>query len=231
MNIFSKLFPENLYHSYIVEGDPDVILLSLLDFLESRIDVGIHNPDILSQNYESFSIADSYEIKEWHSKRGITDNKRICIIGAKFINREAEQALLKMIEEPQSGTHFFIVVPNASILLDTLRSRTHIIKVEPDESEFSTKAQEFIKAPIAKRIEIVAQLLDDNKDNDTSGKLRFEATELINELEKNMFQKFKKDKNDINIQFVLNELSSSRMYLGTPGASVKMILEHIALVL
>jgi len=232
MNSLSDLFPENLYHSYIIEGDPTTAIPLLLSFLESRSDIGTQNPDILCQSYDSFTITDTPAIKDWHTKRGITDKKRICIIGTKFINHEAEQSLLKIIEEPQINTHLFIIVPNALLLLDTIRSRTHLVKIlDSEDSYFKKIANEFISSKPSERLETVAKIIDDNKDNENSGGLRFQATELINEIEKLIYEKFKKDKNNINTHFTLDELQKSRLYLSTPGASVKMILEHIALVL
>ncbi len=232
MNSLSDLFPEDLYHSYIVEGDPILTLPLLRDFLEGRTDIGKDNPDVLCQSYDSFTISDTAQIKDWHTNRGVTDKKRICIIGTKFINREAEQSLLKIIEEPNVGTHLFIIVPNTSLLLDTIRSRTHLVRIENStESDFKKVAGLFISSPAAKRLEMVGDLIESNKNNDNSGNLRFQATELINEVEKIIYAQFKNNKNDKEIQFILEELQKNILYLSTPGASVKMILEHIALVL
>ncbi|MFA5792229.1 MAG: hypothetical protein WC884_04340, partial [Candidatus Paceibacterota bacterium] len=64
-----------------------------------------------------------------------------------------------------------------------------------------------------------------------SGQLRYYATSFVNEIESIIYQKFKKDRNNEKIKFTLGELQKSREYLGTPGASVKMILEHLALVI
>ncbi len=231
MNRFENLFPENLYHSYIVEGDPESTAVELADFLKKREGFDTDNPDFLCQNFESFTVLDANGIKEWHSNKGITTGKKVCIIGTKFINREAEQSLLKMIEEPGHNTHFFIIVPRASSLLDTIRSRAHIIKVgNKEDTTQKNKIAEFIKESASKRIELVSKLIDANKDNETSGELRFQAIALINGIEKSFYDKFKKDKNDEEVIFILNELENSRKYLSTPGASVKMILEHIALI-
>ena len=78
---------------------------------------------------------------------------------------------------------------------------------------------------------MIAEIIKEHKDNDGSGMLRFKAIELINGLEKILHEKFKLNKNDKNLHFILKELATMREYLQTPGASVKMILEHIALVL
>ena len=232
MSKLENLFPENLYHSYIVEGDPDTTVFPLRDLLEERGHIEPRSPDLLCQTYDSFSIDDSKKIKEWHSEKGIDGSKRICIIGAKFINHDAERTLLKMIEEPQEGTHFFIVVPNSLILLDTILSRAHVVRVDENSNPiFKKSAEEFFKSKPKDRIELVAEIIEENKDNEGSGGLRFSAIRLVNDLEKIIYEQFKKDKESLEIKFKLGELNKARDYLSLPGASVKMILEHIALVI
>lgn len=238
MNIFEKLFPKNLYHSYVIEGDGNEIAMELLQFLEIRGDIPKHSPDVLCQTYEAFTMDDSLEIKEWHSRLGITDGKKVCIISTKFINREAEQTLLKIIEEPGVNTHFFIIIPDSSILLDTILSRVHVIKIKQAEDKNDIELQKevisFIKSSPKERIDKVSEIIKKNKSEENSGQLRYYTTSFVNELESIFYQKFKKDINNINninIKFILDELQKSRGYLSTPGASVKMILEHLALVI
>jgi len=229
---FEKLFPENLYHSYVVEGDPETTGVLLLDFLEVRGLVEKNSPDILFQTYESFTMDNSGEIKDWHSRCGLGEGKRVCIIATKFINREAEQTLLKIIEEPASNTHFFIVIPDSSALLGTIISRVHVIKTEQlIDTHLQKFVLSFISSTSKDRIDQVAQIIKENKDEENSGKLRSYATQFVNEIENIYFQKFKKDIKNKQVQFVLNELQKARGYLSTPGASVKMILEHLALVI
>jgi hypothetical protein len=129
-----------------VEGDPQSTSLYLRKFLEERGEIKSDSPDILVEFYDSFSIDNSRKVKEWHSQMGITDGKRICIIGANFINHDAERTLLKIIEEPAINTHFFLVVPNSLVLLDTIRSRAHTISTidNAGNKDFKIKADEFI---------------------------------------------------------------------------------------
>jgi hypothetical protein len=226
-----KLFPTNLYHSYVIEGEPNITATKLLEFLESRGDVAKQSQDVMMQVYESFTMDDSHIVKEWHSRLGVTDGKKICILATKFINREAEQTLLKIIEEPAKNTHFFIVVPDSSLLLDTIISRTHVVKLKQSINNDSQKfARGFILATPKERIDMVAKMIKENKDEENSGQLRFFATSFINDLENIFYKKFKENIKDKKIIFILNELQKSRGYLSTPGASVKMVLEHIALV-
>jgi hypothetical protein len=232
MNPFEKLLPINLYHSYVIEGDPNITPYLLLEFLKVRGDIENKNPDVLCQIYESFTIDNSGEIKDWHSKSGVTEGKRVCIIGTKFINREAEQALLKIIEEPATDTHFFIIIPDSSTLSTTIISRVHVVKTEHvDDKEIKKEALSFLSVSPKDRIDMVALIIKNNKDLENSGQLRFYAVSFANELESIFYQKFKGNRKDKKIIFILEELQKSRKYLSTSGASVKMILEHLALVI
>jgi len=230
--MFEKLFPKNLYHSYVIEGEPSRTATELLKFLEVSGEIERQSPDVLCQVYESFTMDDSGEIKDWHSRLGISKSKKVCILATKFINREAEQTLLKIIEEPAINTHFFIVVPDASLLAKTILSRVHLIKtIQSSDIDIKKNALHFISAFPKDRINKVALIIKENKDEENSGQLRYYATSFVNEIESIIYQKFKKNRNDEKIKFTLGELQKSREYLSTPGASVKMILEHLALVI
>ena len=232
MNLFEELLPTNLYQSYIIESEPAETANELLALSKVRGDIEKNDSDTLFQIYESFTMDNSAEIKDWHSKSGVTDGKRICIIATKFINREAEQTLLKILEEPKERTHFFVVVSDSSLLLPTIISRTHTIKLEQkDNKEIKKEALTFVALQPKDRVDKVALIIKNNKDEENSGQLRYYATSFVNELEIIFYQKFKKDRNDKNTQFILDELQKARGYLSTPGASVKMILEHLGLVI
>lgn len=232
MDNLNQLFPENLYHSYVIEGNPEEVSYLIRIYLEERGDINKKSPDLLLNLYDSFSIDNGHEIKEWHKNRPIDGKKKVCIIGAKFINREAEQSLLKIIEEPTEDTHFFIIIPDSSLLLGTILSRVHLIKNLKSDNEFEDKlAVDFYKMDMKTRIEKVTEIIKEFKDNENSGGLRYYAISLINGLERIVHEKWKKDLNNEELKFILNELKNSRSFLSTPGAAVKMILEHIALVI
>ena len=76
MDDFNKLFPKNLYHSYIVEGDPSSVGFSLKKFFEERGDIDFQSPDILFQIYDSFTINNSSLIKNWHSQMRVHPSHR-----------------------------------------------------------------------------------------------------------------------------------------------------------
>ncbi|MES2930305.1 MAG: hypothetical protein V4665_00770 [Patescibacteria group bacterium] len=229
MKIPENVFPQDLYHSYIVEGERDATCEALRAFLEDRGYISHDSPDVLCQTYDTLAIGDNALIQEWHNNKNISDKKKICILATRFISWEAEHALLKILEEPKENTHFFLIVPDASLVLDTIRSRAHTVKIEGAHSS-SGDAKRFLLLKPSERIEMIAQLISKNKSNDTSSVLRYEAISLINDIEQEIYRKFLAHKTDGDVHFSLTELEKARQYMKTPGASVKMILEHLALV-
>jgi len=64
--------------------------------------------------------------------------KRIVIIeDAHVLSEEAQNALLKSIEEPPPDTHFILTVPAVSLLLPTITSRSRKLPVKPVSLEKS----------------------------------------------------------------------------------------------
>jgi len=230
--ILEEFFPKNLYQSYVIEGDPSMVVNSLRSFLEVRGEIDPLSSDVLCQSYESFGVEDGNQIKEWHSQKGISKGKKICIIATNFINKEAEQSLLKTIEEPGKDTHFFIIIPDSSFLADTILSRVQLIRIKGDEDLIIKKlVVSFVKSNIKDRMDMIASMIKENKSEEGSGQLRYFAISFINELEKMAYRKFKENVNDKNNIFILEEIVKTKEFLSLPGAGVKMILEHLALVI
>lgn len=232
--MFENKFPENLYHSYIIEGEPEATARELISYLETRKIIEPKSQNVLCQIYDGFAIGDSPLIKSWHSERGPENQKRICIIGAKFINREAEHSLLKILEEPAINTHFFLIVPNASVLLPTILSRAHVIKNERREEGLGKK---FLNANPQDRLDIISKLTKSHSDDEDSAPLRHDAINLLNNLEEILHHRLTEstERQGLSVGkdlvFSLGEIAQGREYLNLPGCSVKMILEHIALVI
>lgn len=232
-NDIDKLFPKDLYHSYVVVSAPsDNSIEKIISFLEVRGEVKRHSGDIFYKFYESFKIEDSHLIKEWHSRLGIGGLKKICIIAALTINREAMETLLKVIEEPAKNTHFFIIIPDTSILIDTILSRVHIVNMpEFTDSEIIEDVKKFIKANYKDRFDQIAKIVKDNKGEDGSGSLRYYSNKFILELENIYYRKFKDNFKDKKVIKILDEIKNSKEYLKASGSSVKMILENLAIMI
>jgi hypothetical protein len=83
--------------------------------------------------YASFTIQDTRELTERAYLRPTEGKTKQIIIRANFVTHEAQNALLKVVEEPPSGTNLTFILPPDLILLPTLRSRLSIMGVDDNE--------------------------------------------------------------------------------------------------
>jgi len=80
------------------------------------------------------SIKDVRTIKKETSLK--TTGKRFWIIDQyEKSTKEAQNALLKMLEEPQSGVHFIIIARNKNAVLSTIVSRSFLVRFYPVEEK------------------------------------------------------------------------------------------------
>lgn len=143
------------------------------------------------------------------------------IVVTNFITIEAQQALLKVIEEPPSTTSFLFVVPTSLQLLPTLRSRF----VEEFQGNTSISATcnldpftAFMEANMKERME---QIETATKQKDETWQIDIRCG-LIKHVEQNpgLYTKEKL----ASLGYVISTLQ-------TRGASNKMLLEELALTL
>ncbi len=207
----------NLHHAYILEGEKETLRQKLFDFIEHDLHQAIKgNPDVWHQTHDTFTIDDARDIREVQSNKALGTGKKIFIVELRSMTAEAQNSLLKVFEEPTPHTHFFIIMPSAEVLLPTLRSRVMIIPAEASTHEPHKEAEDFLKAPISARIKIAAEISEE-KDKARAIKL---VDGLIHKLHG---EKMKPE--------VMQELLLSRGYLNDRSPSIKLLLEHIAIVL
>jgi hypothetical protein len=203
----------DLLHAYLAEGD-ETVLENLLAFLE-QIGITVRgNPDVQVRNISTLTIEESRALKAAASRRGILGRKYF-IMHFKQATREAQNALLKLFEDPTQTTHLFIVVPTMGILLPTLRSRVITIPCEKHEQVSSKRAEDFLKASQKKRLDLVKDIIE-TKD-------KHAALLFLNELEAELYKEFPKKHQP------LKDIELMRSYLHDRAPSMKIIFEHLAL--
>lgn len=74
---------------------------------------------------DEFRIANAKDVI--HEAHILESEEKYIAIIAKIFNLEAQNALLKILEEPPSKVHFLIIALNKNSLLPTIRSRMQII--------------------------------------------------------------------------------------------------------
>jgi hypothetical protein len=217
-----------LHHAYLYEG-------SSADFetvaKAARTMLGFSaaaTPDVIVRLYDKFGIDDSRELVQMASLRSVGE-KSLFVLGISQITTEAQQAMLKLLEEPRQGLTFVILMPHG-VILPTLRSRMQEFPKEikglafmsPDSKAkpfISFSACDFLAASPKERSDMLAKML---KADDAREQLRT----LLNEMESLVYTSKKAER----LQ-ALQEIAAMRPYLSDRSPSLKMIGEHLAAVL
>jgi hypothetical protein len=143
--------------------------------------------------------------------------EKVLIVATEFITEEAQQALLKIIEEPPLSTRFIFVIPQGYSFLSTLESRFERVQGRKEERNTHTFA-EFKSVTYSERLALIEQAVK-NKDHDWQSNIKYGLVQYV------IFES-----DDLSTR-VLKELEYVVRLLLTRGASNKFLLEHLALTL
>ena len=175
------------------------------------------NPDIYIREYKAFGVDDAIELRDRPNRRPIAGGQRIFIISTPGMTNEAQNALLKTLEEPPADAAFFFIIPAPEMLLRTLRSRAQILVLDQaGESEQTIDAKVFLAASPQKRLDMLKPLLE--KDEDDKRDIG-QIVGFLSSLEQLLAKKPEG----------LHALYRARKYIGDKGALVKPLLEQVAL--
>ena len=217
--MFKNINKENLFHAYVCSGGSREVE-AILEFVEHGLGMPTsNNQDLFVKHYDAFGIDDSREITRLAQLRPVGERKVLCI-SANKITHEAQDALLKLFEEPPLGTHFFLILPNVSLLRATLLSRVQVLEGEGTSVASDTATQEasdFLKASYKGRLDIVAKIAKD-KDRD-------KALGIVNELERILARE---DLRDGSIRGALRAVELAQKYLPDNGSMLKQLMEVVA---
>lgn len=213
------------HHAYFIHSFKDATQ-HLKDFLKEKFKIGHdRNPDFFHEKFESLGIEDSRRIKELHlSKSFSKDGKKIFIIEASNITNEAQNALLKIFEEPNENSHFFLVMPSSHALLPTLKSRLYILKSQNHEvldQDLFNEVEKFLKLSKKDKIAYVDDIAKDISDEKLD---KSNAQEFLAALEVVLYKQ-----KGIETANTLKAILKARDYLNDRSASVKQLLEYVAL--
>jgi len=199
-----------MHHAYYIEG-------SLSQFDEYKA----HLRPFWAREYERFGIDEARELIALASLKNFAE--ATFFAGASSITGEAQQALLKLLEEPQEGTTFIFLVPHGA-LIATLKSRMLLYpEVIAKFSRSDLLAGEFLKMGGKERSEFITKLLKDEEG------VKERVRDFVNALEAQCVAQKALQKPEG--RQALEDIAMVRGYLADRSPSLKMLLEHLALAL
>ena len=223
MEKIQQLFdtPQFSHHCYGFESHG----LKLSDF-EEFIDKDRFSY-IFSKHYDSFKIDDARAIKSLSVEK--TNKESLFIISFTHINDEAQNTLLKLIEEPRSQTTLFFIFPQSKKLLPTIRSRMEIISLNRvlNMNERKIDVKTFIALPLNEKFSLVKELNRKPKKDETDFEkmTKSDLQNFLDDLE--IF--YAKQKPSTKRNTVLQLITQSRGYMNASSVSIKMILDNLSL--
>ena len=219
-----------LGHAYLIAGT-EAAIPAVLALLEKQGVSTKGNPDVYARAYRQFGVDEARELRERARTRAVSGTRRVFIIAASVMTKEAQNALLKTLEEPLANAMFFILVPSPEGLLPTVRSRMERLELSlggmvPEEI---IPAKQFLAAPPEKRLDMLKPLLEKDDDPSETGRASHGAgkrdigaiLDFLSSLERILSKSSTREG--------LRTIYHARKYIADKGALVKPLLEEVAL--
>lgn len=221
------------HHAYVVEGDREAGIFASREYARETLGLsGEQNPDVVVFQYGLFSVDDAREVARFSSNSPVVGDQKMIVVAATRIFHEAQNALLKLFEEPPVGTTMVLVVPSLGQLLPTLRSRVLILQSETQETEI---AQDFLSLDAAAREKLIGKLLDRTKSDKDEDKqaARGELLRLVESLMRASYaaRENAQDTQRQELTYFLSDLDRFMPILHERSAPLKLIFEHLLLVI
>ncbi len=190
-------------------------------------------------SYASFSVEDARALRARVERMVEEKTIRIILISFSSASTEAQNALLKILEEPPEGAVLVLAVPTLGIMIPTILSRT-LPLFEPqfeknDEKNIDDEAcsaKIFLEGSDKERIQIIERILTTLKSSKEDDKFeaRKKSRSLMSACLVHGYQLRFKGNTSEELFIFLKEVDMLLPYLYDQSAPLKPILEHVRLV-
>jgi hypothetical protein len=205
--------------AYVMRGNADA-LDAVLDALVDDKVLAKQSPDVYIRKFQKFGVDDASEIRTRASLKPVADLRRAFLFFFPAATTEAQNALLKTLEEPGDSV-FFIVTPSPETLLPTIRSRVQTLQVDGGRND-TVDVRAFLKAGYPDRLTLLKPLYEhESGERDTAAVLDF-----LQALERS----FAAMRKTSEVHSGLSAMYRARKYVTDKGSLLKPLLEHVALI-
>ncbi len=219
-----------MHHAFVIEAEGEEGIRLAQEHAATQGLATLNNPDVIVLRYGLLSVDDARRMTAIASQAPLSGDTKALIIAASRAYHEAQNALLKVFEEPVPGTLLYLVLPSLGALLPTLRSRVQVLSLAKNSQKKTALPEEvetFLRAPKEKRSAFIKKLTS-GKDEEERRENRDTALAIVNGVEAVAYQRLQKGEK--NLAQLLGDISVLRGFLHERSAPVRMILEHLSLV-
>ena len=220
---------ENFFHAYVVGGHREDARVFIDSFLKQHGVNTEKGPDYTISEHVILTIDHVRALREWQNLSSVGKQK-VYVLYTTFITAEAENALLKTLEEPVSDTHIILAMPKPEMLLPTLLSRVQVLIPENNTHGGVKKVEDFLKMTVGERLEFVKKMVEKSDDEYASAEVREKAVTFFDDLE-NYFAGKLKMNSEIGKKEAekIESILKLKKYLYVPASSVRSLMETVAL--
>jgi len=200
----------------------------LISILESDGTSVRGNSDAFVRTYTKFGIDDARALRERAYVRSFGEG-RVFLIVVPDMTPDAQNALLKVLEEPPAGSRFFLLHPAPHTLLSTLRSRAQTLELPQRSGVSPIDAKEFLACSPSARLAMLKPLFEKKKggedEEEANGARDMGSTVMfLSSLERMLSHAERSDAYE-----GARAIYRARKYAGDNGSHLKQLLEQVAL--
>ncbi len=187
---------------------------------QALIDALSLDHEVIRMKADTFLVGDARQAIEVAARRPLRHDRIAIVIEASAMSSDAQQMLLKVLEEPPATARFVLMVPPTARLLPTVLSRLFVVPGTDQVSHvYSDAFATFMGAELGKRLELVADWAKTAKDKDPELWSRLAA-----DLDAYVRQ-------EAVLPVSRSRVLACRLWLTMNGAARKMVWEELALTL
>ncbi|HEY0010584.1 MAG TPA: hypothetical protein VGB97_01560 [Candidatus Paceibacterota bacterium] len=223
-------------HAYFVVDSSERGIAKASAFAERELKVASGSSDLVILRYLHFSVEEARHLTDIAMAAPIEGHKVIVIATTRFFH-EAQNALLKLFEEPPKDVTLILVLPSGGMLLPTLRSRlASLPDVSGEAGLLSPLGEAFLASDATEREKLITKLIDQSKSDKDEEKqeARSAAVRLAEDLLRDASAKkqaVKSPEEARRYQALITDLLHFLPLLHTRSAPLKLIFEHLLLVI
>lgn len=205
----------------LISPDQNLRIEAIADILTSHISSGsLNNPDLLYFKSDSkLGIEQARQIKSHLSiKPNSLKGKIVVVEDASVLTTEAQNALLKTLEEPPKKALIILGVKSESDLIETIISRCQLVRVQSSKlkvQSYNKDIEKLVNSKTAERFEYIEKL----KDKD----------QFLKDLLSYFHQDLRLHPKGANVTF-LSELLQAQQW-AKHNVNIRAILEYLMLVM
>lgn len=196
-----------------------------IDAFCSEHKIGQFDQTVIATDEQSIGITDIRNMQKTLFLKPYNSEEKVVVMqDAEKLTTEAQNALLKVLEEPPANTYIFLSSATDAAFLPTIISRCKVVFLEEQEKEVPFADKETLENDTAtiRAGSISARLLLAEKLSAQKETLPTWFERIIVFLRKKLLN----DPNDITIAYVIQSLSDAYHTIQTTNVNTRLVLEH-----